>query len=245
MNTSIGTQGTDPIGTETLDHISQAESFNKWMYSVISPSLKGKILEIGSGIGNISKFLLEGNNDVTLSDINTEYCKYLSEHFKDSRSLISVEHIDLADTDFEKNYPDLQNSFDTVFALNVIEHIENDELSIQNCRKLLKAGGNLVILVPSYQWLYCRFDKELGHFRRYNRKSLLMLIESNGFNVIDLFNFNATGVPGWLLFGKLLKRKQIKQGQMKLYNSLVPVFILIDKLLFRKFGLSLIIIARK
>lgn len=245
MNNSFGVRSTDQIGTETLDHISEAGTFNKWMYSVISPALNGKILEIGSGIGNISDFLLKEKDNVTLSDLKSEYCEYLLKHFKNSKSLVSVEQIDLAYNDFENKYHGIQNSFDTVFALNVIEHIENDSLAIQNCRKLLKDGGNLVVLVPSYQWLYCRFDKELGHFRRYNRKSLLVLLKSNGFTVYDLFSFNAVGVFGWLLFGKLLNHKQINQSQMHLYNNLVFLFILIDKLLFRKFGLSLIIIARK
>jgi len=245
MNNSIGAGSSDLIGTETLNHISEAGAFNKWMYSVISPSLKGKILEIGSGIGNISDFLLNDKDPVTLSDLRSEYCEYLSKHFMNRQSLASVEQIDLADSDFENKYSSILNSFDTVFALNVIEHIENDSLAIQNCRKLLKEGGNLLILVPSYQWLYCRFDKELGHFRRYNRKSLLMLLKSNGFNVLDLFNFNAAGVFGWLLFGKLLNHKQIGQNQMQLYNNLVFLFILTDKLLFRRTGLSIIIIGRK
>jgi SAM-dependent methyltransferase len=245
MNNSIGTLSTDPIGTETLDNISEAKAFNKWMYSVISPYLKGKILEIGSGIGNISDFLLDDKHNVTLSDLKSEYCEYLSKHFRDKKSLVSTEQINLEDYDFENKYSGIQNSFDTVFALNVIEHIENDSLAIQNCRKLLKPGGDLIILVPSYKCLYCRFDKELGHFRRYNRKSLLMLLKSNGFTINDLFNFNAAGVFGWLLFGKLLNRRQIKQNQMQLYNNLVVLFIFLDKLLFRKFGLSLIIIAKK
>jgi 2-polyprenyl-3-methyl-5-hydroxy-6-metoxy-1,4-benzoquinol methylase len=245
MNNSIGTRSTDPIGAETLDYIGEAEAFNKWMYSVISPSLKGKVLEIGSGTGNMSEFLLNDKNDVTLSDLRSEYCEYLLKRFKENQSLVSVKQINLEEPEFENKYPALQNCFDSVFAMNVIEHIENDSLAVQNCRKLLKEGGNLLILVPSYQWLYCRFDKELGHFRRYNRKSLLTLLKSNGFAVKELFNFNAIGVFGWFLFGKLLNQEQIKQKQMRLYNSLVPLFILTDKLLFRKFGLSLIIIARK
>jgi len=245
MNNLIGNKNTDPIGSETLDNISDATAFNKWMYSVISPYLKGKILEIGSGIGNISDFLLKDKHDVTLSDLRSEYCDYLSRHFNNGEFPVSVEQIDLVDDDFENRYKNILNSFDTVFALNVIEHIENDTLAINNCKKLLRDGGNLVILVPSYQWLYCRFDKELGHFRRYNRKSLFMLCKMNGLSVEKLFHFNAAGILGWFVFGKMLNNKQIKKSQMRFYNYLVLIFIMIDKLLFRIFGLSLIIIGRK
>lgn len=230
---------------ETLDSISEAGTFNKWMYSVISPYLNGRILEIGSGIGNISAFVLKDKQDVTLSDLRQEYCEYLSNHFANSNSHFSVEQIDLAENDFEIKYKKLLNSFDTVFALNVIEHIEDDSLAIINCKKLLKESGNLVILVPSYQWLYCRFDKELGHFRRYNRKTLTILFKKNGLIIKNLSNFNAAGVFGWLLFGKILNTKQLNKGQMRIYNRLVFIFMEIDRLSFRKFGLSLIIIGRK
>jgi len=245
MNDVINIPAQDPTGIDTLDSISEAESFNKWMYTVIAPSLNGRILEIGSGIGNISAFVLKEKPDVTLSDLREEYCKYLSNHFADSNSHFSVEQINLADNDFEVKHQKFLNSFDTVFALNVIEHIEDDSRAIINCKKLLKESGSLVILVPSYQWLYCRFDKELGHFRRYNRKTLTMLLKKNELTIKDLFNFNAAGVLGWLLFGKILNTKQLNKGQMRIYNRLVFIFMAIDRLLFRKFGLSLIIIGRK
>lgn len=236
---------TDPIGSSTLDSISEAVAFNKWMFSAISPFIKGRVLEIGSGIGNISAFLLNSDKQVTLSDLRPEYCEYLSSHFRDNKSLEAVVQIDLIDRDFENKYRKLLNSFDTVFALNVVEHIEDDNQAIVNCRKLLKEGGTLIILVPSYQWLFCRMDSELGHFRRYNRRSLSILFKQNGLSIDKLFNFNAAGVLGWFLFGKILRSRQLKKNQMNIYNKLVSVFILIDRLLFRIFGLSLIIIGRK
>ena len=222
-----------------------AIAFNRWMFSAISPSIKGRVLEIGSGIGNISAFLLDTDKHVTLSDLRPEYCEYLSSHFKENQSLESVEQFDLIDKDFDKKYNKLLNSYDTVFALNVVEHIEDDNQAIFNCRKLLKEGGTLIILVPSYQWLFCRMDRELGHFRRYNRRSLANLFKQNGFSVDKLFNFNAAGVFGWFLFGKIFQSRQLKKSQMNVYNKLVSIFILIDRLLFRIFGLSLIIIGRK
>jgi 2-polyprenyl-3-methyl-5-hydroxy-6-metoxy-1,4-benzoquinol methylase len=244
MNNLTDRPVTDPTGSATLDNISEAESFNKWMYSAISPNLYGKILEIGSGIGNISAFVLKDNSNVTLSDLRPEYCEYLSNHFENN-SGFSVELIDLADPDFELKHQKLLNSFDSVFALNVIEHIEDDSLAITNCRKLLKESGNLVILVPAYQWLYCRFDIELGHFRRYNRKTLSALFKKNGLTVKEMYYFNAAGIFGWLLFGKILNTRQIKKEQMRIYNRFVSIFMLIDKIIFRKSGLSIIITGRK
>jgi SAM-dependent methyltransferase len=245
MSNSLGTESSDPIGSETLGNIGEAGGFNKWMYSAISPYLQGKILEIGSGLGNISGFLLEDKQNVTLSDLRPEYCNYLSEHFKESKSLDRVVRIDIAGKDFDTAYGHLLGTFDSLFALNVIEHIEDDSKALQNCKKLLKEQGSIIILVPSYQWLYCSFDRELGHFRRYSRQSLKNMAKVSGFEVNNLFSFNATGLGGWFLFGKLLNNRQIKEGQMKLFDNFVFLFRLIDTILFHKFGLSLILIARK
>jgi SAM-dependent methyltransferase len=153
--------------------------------------------------------------------------------------------LDLVEVDFiEKNY-NLLNKFDTVFALNVVEHINDDSLAIQNCYKLLKPGGNLIILVPAYEALYNRFDKELEHYRRYTQFKLNHLIKSNGFSVIHSQYFNLIGIFGWFFSGKILRKKTIPRDQMKLYNMLVPVFKIVDKITMQKAGLSVISVAKK
>ena len=93
-----------------------------------------------------------------------------------------------------KNYI---GTFDSVFAFNVVEHIEDDKLALENCYKLLKPGGHVVILVPAYQSLYNRFDKELEHFRRYTKKTLKAVISSARFDIITKRYFNFMGIFGW------------------------------------------------
>ena len=51
----------DKFGLETLDTIAEADKFNEWMYQILKPFCNGEILEIGSGIGNISSFFIEDN----------------------------------------------------------------------------------------------------------------------------------------------------------------------------------------
>ena len=230
----------DIEGLVTLNVIEKANRFNEWMYNAISPDCKGRILEIGSGIGNISKFFINDNKKIVLSDLRNNYCELLKEKFKNP-----ILKIDLVNPNFDVEYKSLFQTFDSVFALNVIEHIENDILAINNCKKLLKEGGNLIILVPAYQWLFNNFDNELEHFRRYSRKGIKNIIKKNNLKVEKLFFFNVIGIFGWFLSGKILKKKTIPEGQMNLFNFLVPVFKLADKIVFRKIGLSVICIAKK
>ena len=235
----------DKEGLRTLETIARADKFNKWMFDTIYPYCNGKILEIGSGIGNISQFFINANASITLSDIRENYCVHLKERFSRAPTLDDVLLINLTDPDFEEKYQQSEKTFDTVFALNVVEHIEDDVLALRNCNFLLKDGGTLLILVPAYQSLYCSFDQELGHYRRYTRKSLGKVFEENYFEIKHSSYFNIMGILGWVLSGKILKKKTIPEGQMGIYNKLVPVFRIIDKIFLRAFGLSVILVGRK
>lgn len=245
MTDKIKFEEDDVSGAITLDVISEADKFNQWMYQTIKPFCKGKILEIGSGIGNISKFFIHDNYDIFLSDIRSNYCIELEKKFKTFENFSGTEMIDLTDPDFEKKYANHLQKYNTVFALNVVEHIYDDKLAIQNCHKLLAQNGNVIILVPSYQSLYNQFDKELGHYRRYNKKSLTKVFSQSDFELIHKQYFNFIGIFGWYTSGKILKNKTIPKEQMKLYNSLVPIIKIIDKSIFNLMGLSTIFVGKK
>lgn len=232
----------DKEGWETLDAIAAADKFNKWMYETIKPFCTGKILEIGSGIGNISKLFVDDRADITLSDIRPVYCDVLKRNFPSSTGVIEL---DLTHPAFDEQYSQHIGKYDSVFALNVVEHIEDDALAIKNCNKLLKKEGRLIILVPAYQALYNRFDRELEHFRRYTKTVLNRLLTSHHFNIIHSQYFNFMGIPGWYISGKLQSNKTIPKKQMSLYNKFVPVFKVIDRILLNKFGLSVISVGVK
>lgn len=235
----------DETGLHTLKVISSSGYLNHWMFETILPYCSGEILEIGSGIGNISNCFIKKRVPITLSDIRKNYCEYLSEKYRNEVFCKGVFQIDIAEKTFIAKYPHLIGKFDTVFALNVIEHIKDDTLAIQNCYKLLKAGGSLVILVPTVKKLYNNIDKGLGHYRRYSGTELRQVIASNGFVVEELFYFNFVGIIAWFLSGNILKRKKIHNHQMKMFNFFIPLFRIFDKVTYRFAGLSLIAFAKK
>lgn len=229
----------DFFGESTLNSISKADKFNYWMYSLMKPYLKGKILEIGSGIGNISQFAIKENKKITLSDISINYVEKLKSNFPNNEIL----NIDLVHEDFDSRYKNIFGTFDFIFALNVIEHIEDDKKAIENIYKLLKKGGCVFILVPAYKLLFNNFDVALEHYRRYTKQNLRQLFPQ--FKLLKSFYFNFVGIFGWFMVGNLLGKKIIPESNMKLYNLLVPAFKIIDKIIFNKVGLSVIQIAQK
>ena len=234
----------DPTGLLTLERFAEARNFNRWLFETIAPYCKGRVLEVGSGIGNISHFFLENNFQTTLSDLRSEYCHALEQRFGGNPSLMGIKKIDLTDAAFSTSHADLLGFFDTIVALNVIEHIENAALAVSNCNKLLKANGQIIILVPAYQFLYNSFDVELGHYIRYNTKSLKKLLEETGFAVTHQQYFNAAGITGWLMNG-LFRKKLIPKKQLKIFDKLVPVIRFIDAITFNTVGLSIIAVAKK
>ncbi len=235
----------DREGQLTLEVISKAERFNRWMFKTIEPFCAGRILEVGSGIGNISKYFLDAGYSIALSDIRGNYVAHLKRTFSKQSRIIDIFQMDLVDPNFREKFGYLMETFDTLFSLNVIEHIENDLLALQNATYLLKKGGNLVILVPAFSALYNQFDQSLGHFRRYTRKSLKKILEHQNLEIIHTQYFNLAGILGWYVSGKLQKNETIPGGQMDLYNRLVPVFKLLDKLTLNTVGLSVIAVGRK
>ena len=235
----------DVIGQETLDVISQADRFNYWMYETIRPHCKGAVLEIGSGLGNISQCFLNDQFSITLTDIRANYSQVLRQKFQQHPTLQAVKQLDLTDPKFDQKFASLFNSFDTVFALNVVEHIKDDALALKNAKKLLRKDGHLVILVPSYQLLFNKLDTELGHYRRYTKQSLSKVFEQNKISIIHKSHFNFMGIFAWFISGRLQANNQIPDSQMRLYNFFVPIFKWIDALLLRQWGLSTIVVGKK
>jgi SAM-dependent methyltransferase len=234
----------DHAGLETLELFTHAERFNRWMYDAIAPYCQGEILEIGSGIGNISLLLLEKDRPVTLSDLRTEYCEILRGRFTANDNLRGIYQIDLSAADPAAGYPELYGRYDTVIALNVIEHIEDDGRAVRNCRRLLKPGGRLVLLAPAFQAMHNQLDRELGHCRRYTKKTLKDLLIREALEPSHAGYFNSAGIFGWWFAGSLQKRRMISHGQLTFYNRLIPLFRFIDKLLTPVAGLSVIAVAK-
>lgn len=235
----------DEEGLNTLNAIAETHHFNKWMYEAIQPYLKGEILEIGSGIGNITQYVVDDGLRITASDIRVNYCDVLTERFGNSSFVEEVRNIDIVHPDFDTVYLDIFGKFDSVVALNAIEHIENHHVAVANCKKLLKAEGRFIVLVPAFMKLYNGFDKELHHFRRYTKKTLEQLLSQEGFLITKTKYFNVAGIFGWWFSGTVLKNRILPPAQLFLFNRFVSLFKILDRLSRQRLGLSVISVGTK
>jgi SAM-dependent methyltransferase len=133
---------------------------------------------------------------------------------------------------------------DSVICFNVLEHIEQDEKALRNIFGVLEPKGRLLLLVPSHPWLYGTLDHYLGHHRRYGKKELRNKLETIGFKIIFLKDFNRIGMLGWFLNSKILKTKRLPSFQLRIYNLLVPLFKL-EEFFPLPFGTSLLGVVEK
>jgi len=207
--------------------------YNAWMFDRIRAWIGSRVLEIGSGIGNLSAFLVDRER-LVLTDTREEYLARLRTRFA-NHSNISVVHLYLPHDDRAV----AGQRFDTIICLNVLEHVEDDITSLAAVRKLLEPKGRLVLLVPALPALYGSIDRALGHHRRYTRADLIAKLERTGFRLAHIEYFNLAGIPGWWWAGRVLQRQTIPAGSLKLYDTLVPVFRL-ERLIPWRVGQSLI-----
>ncbi len=230
---------TDDVVYETLQKVKRLHRYHRWVFLKFRPFLGRRVLEIGSGVGHITKFLLD-RDLIMATDMELKYLALLKNTFRNYKK-ITVERLDIlwAEVDRYRSY-----HLDSAVCFNVLEHIEQDETALRRIFDLLEPGGRLLLLVPSHPWLYGSLDRHLGHHRRYGKKELKRKLETTGFDVIHLTYFNRFGILGWFLNGKILKRKGLPSFQLRIYNLLVPLFQL-EGMFPLPFGASLLAVAKK
>jgi glycosyltransferase involved in cell wall biosynthesis len=227
----------DCYGHTILNELSYAPRFAAWMAAVIRPWLGNRILEIGSGIGNISR-CLPRRTRLTLTDRDEGYLRILEADFRHAVNT-DVRKLDLnKDADFTP----VAEQYDSVVCLNVLEHIEDDYTAVKRMAGLLDTGGRLIILVPRYPALMSRMDHELGHCRRYTDAMLRECFEAAGLKLETMFAFNFLGLIAWAVSNRLLGRTRFGKGMIKIYDLTVPVMSRAEKYIPLP-GLSLIGIA--
>lgn len=225
-------------GRQTLALIAEhLGRYNAWVFEQIRPAIRGSVLEVGAGIGNMSAFLL-GAPRLALTDVDPASLADLERRFGRRQG------VTIARWDLNAPPPEAiaRERFDTVLCLNVLEHIEADRQALAHMRALLAPGGRLVLLVPSHPWLFNRLDRAVRHHRRYDRAGLASRLAEAGFVSVRTWRFNALGALGWWLNGSLLGREVLPGGQLRLIDRLVPLLKL-ERLAPRPLGLSIIAIA--
>jgi SAM-dependent methyltransferase len=94
-----------------------------------------------------------------------------------------------------RDLPSLLGRFDVVTCLDVLEHLDDDVDGLRTIGSLLVPGGQAVVTVPAYAWLWSGEDEISAHRRRYTRDALLTACRAAGLEVLYASYFNLTLLP--------------------------------------------------
>jgi SAM-dependent methyltransferase len=138
----------------------------------------------------------------------------------------------------------MENCFNTVLCVNVLEYLEDPAAAVARLRTTLKPGGLLVILVPQGAGLFGSLDQRLGHKRRFSPAEVRTLLESQGLVVEKVGQFNKAGTPPWWAYSKMLGSKNINKPVLKIFDKTVWLWSRLEWLMPWR-GLSLIVVGRR
>ncbi|MBP7677410.1 MAG: glycosyltransferase [Thermoanaerobaculia bacterium] len=229
------------VGAMTLRRMERLAPYNEWLHDRFDAALGQRVLEVGSGVGNQTRFFVERER-VVASDVEVHYVRELTARFGNRSNVrVASYRFPLSDADRAEL---VAEKLDSIVCLNVLEHIEDDASTLCDFASVLPRGGRLVLLVPSLKALYGTLDVHLHHFRRYERDELVKLVSGAGFEVETARFLNRPGVLGWWLNSRVLKRKVLPKGQLRAFRWLLPLLKLEERR-EPSFGMSLLVLARK
>jgi len=110
------------------------------------------------------------------------------------------------------NCPLPDASIDTVILLNVLEHIERDDLAVRQLHRILRPNGIAIIEVPAGPGTYDSYDKALMHFRRYRMSGLIRMLRAAGFDIERRSHLAFALYPGFWI-AKTLQRARGTAGR--------------------------------
>ena len=211
-------------------------NYYRWIYSRIRKYIQGNVVELGAGAGFFIPLYRNSSHKFYPVDFNTHLLDLIRLNYPYSN--IYPIKTDLG------NYPwnALKNiSVNTILALDVLEHFEDDEKFVRSVNEILHVGGKFIVKVPAIPKLYNEVDVASGHFRRYDPKDLDLLMNRYGFIRKDLCYINKLGA----LVYRFKKNRKTNFSRtfspmtLKAINLFIPLLQFIDKILLWK-GLSLI-----
>lgn len=204
---------------------------------------KEDALDIGCGAGLAVEELGKVFNKVSGLDVSPEALSFCRKRGLNNLVLSSVDNI---------NSPD--RSFDLITAFDVLEHVD-DQKALQECHRILRPSGIIIVTVPAYQSLWSYWDEMLGHKRRYNIKSLGTILENSGFKIIKISHSNFFILLPVLIvrtFKKLSTKSQSQSDFIttpKFLSKILKKVYLLESFIINKAslpaGLSVVAVAKK
>ena len=231
----------EKISTTHWWFVNRRRLFTSELQAVTSFSNETSVLDIGISSGTNLKMLKElGCERIFGVDISTEAVSICNKHGFNA-VLGSVENLPFDD-----------NSFDIILATDVLEHLDDEAVALEEISRVLKEDGIVLFTVPAFQVLWGHQDIVAHHKRRYTLKAFTKIILQHNFNISRSYYFNFLLFFPILLYRKfvlLLKRPVRGENSInttivnKIFSAIFFLDIMLAPLVRPPFGVSILAIA--
>jgi 2-polyprenyl-3-methyl-5-hydroxy-6-metoxy-1,4-benzoquinol methylase len=229
-----------PYGRGVLNNLTGTPQYLSWLALKLRPHVGDEVLEIGAGIGNLTGRLMSRRKLYVAAEKDPLHLHALRNRFLRTPN-VAVQRID---PENPSDLAGLENCFDTVLCLNVLEHLADPGQVLESLAATIRPGGSLVALVPNVPGIYGSLDRKLGHQRRYSQAGIRQLLTAHGFAVETVGSFNKVALLPWWAYGKLFHAGRISKLVLKIFDKSVWFWRRLDVLMPWP-GLSLVAVGRK
>jgi len=225
------------VGKE-LELFAHALNWKRYWSSLLKPYLNGDVLEVGAGLGANTRLLRSGAQSRWVC---LEPDSQLLQQLRDS---LAAAPLPGACELCQGRVGDIEEGlqFDTILYIDVLEHIADDSAELAQAANRLRDRGRLVVLAPAHNWLFSPFDASIGHYRRYDRRSLLEAAKTSpNLRIQHLLYLDSCGLLA-SLGNRLLLRRDLPTLKEILFwdRLLVPPSRVLDPILMHRVGKSIL-----
>lgn len=225
---------------QELDALAEARNYYAWVLRQFEPFIGPQMIEVGAGIGTFSEFILSVLRVEKLVAI--EPAANTLPHLK--KRFASNPRVEVRAGYLSDNLTGLRG--DALVAVNVMEHVPDDDQFLRDAFTAIRPGGHLLLFVPALPAIFGTLDVAFEHHRRYTRTSLRAVIEGAGWKPVRVSYMNLPGIAAWFMAGRVLRKTSIATKDAKTYDRLVvPWLSRLESMVEPPIGSNLVAIARK
>jgi SAM-dependent methyltransferase len=228
-----------------LEAMDFAENYHEWIWEMFGPFAGRDVVEVGAGSGSFSKLILR-SSPASLSLIEP------SGMFGSLERTLAAVRTDTKLRLFDSTFAEAAAKIaeegppDTIIYVNVLEHVEHDEEELRIVYRTLRPGGHVCIFVPAMPSLFSRYDRHLGHFRRYSLSEMKTKCELAGFKISLARRMDLPGVLPWLVKYRIMRSMSMETWAVRLYDrTVVPVTKRLEHLIHPPIGKNVIVVGEK
>ncbi len=227
----------DEIERYDQDVLRAAVSYQRWVVDTFAPVLRGRVAEVGAGVGNFTRWLAHHADEVVALEPDPAMSAAISELGLDN-VVVVPERLEL--------YAFTANArFDVAVLIDVLQLFRDDMAAVRAAGRLLRVNGYLCALVPAHPGLYGSLDDRYGHHRRYTKERMVKLFDAAGLVVEELRYFNPLGALSWLAAARINRRARLHPALVRWSEWVtVPTSRLLERVLHPPFGQSLVAVGR-